>query len=79
MAFATIIFPTTFFLFYPLQLFHVETTNSNDTKKNRGFHRFYGFLLNGAALSIHRSPLFQQNVLGTCIVLILWLYLSIPL
>lgn len=34
MAFATITFPTT--IFYSIQLFRIEITNSNDTKKTVG-------------------------------------------
>ena len=52
MAFATITFPT--MIFYSIQLFRIEITNSNDTK-NSGFYRFYGSLLNGEALSTRRS------------------------
>lgn len=57
MAFATITFLTT--IFYSVQAFHLQIRNSNDTKKNSGFHRFYGYFLNGEVLSIHRSLFFH--------------------
>ena len=64
MAFAIVTFPTTIFYSTLFSYFYAKKQmNSKDTKKNSGFHRFYGSLLNGKALSIHRSSFFHQKVL----------------
>ena len=72
MAFATITFPTTIFLFLPGISPKKKKRNCTDVRykinrkwTNSGFHRFYGYFLNGEVLSIHRSPFPHLiNVIG---------------
>ena len=71
-ALATITFPTTIFLFLPGISPQKKKRNCTDVRykinrkwTNSGFHRFYGYFLNGEVLSIHRSPFPHLiNVIG---------------
>lgn len=72
MALATLTFPTTIYYKNFLLCFIVKYKIINS-----GFHRFYGYFLNGEVLSIHRSlKLNFINVFGNLYSshYILWLY-----
>jgi hypothetical protein len=60
MAFATLTFPTMIFDFDLLVISSgSKKLEFRKSKKNSGFRRFYGYLLNGEVLSMHRSFFFH--------------------